>query len=118
MAEYGIDSKGLFGGSDPQDASFGGGFLEVQYDLLAERSLLWALRYDFIRNFAQGDATTEKKTGDLDGVTWAVRYDWVDTGRLAVILHGEYSHLKTKSTSVDGSNQTDNRFTVAFDLML
>jgi hypothetical protein len=118
MAEYGIDSKGLFGGSDPQDASFGGGFLEVQYDLLADWSLLWALRYDVIRNFDQGDATTDKKKGDLDGVTWAVRYGWVDTGRLAVILHGEYSHVKTKATSVDGSAQTDNRFTVAFDLML
>jgi hypothetical protein len=118
MAEYGIDSKGLFGGSDPQDASFGGGFLEVQYDLLADWSLLWALRYDVIRNFDQGDATTDNKKGDLDGVTWAVRYDWVDTGSLAVILHGEYSHVKTKATSVDGNSQTDNRFTVAFDLML
>ncbi|MFZ5874852.1 MAG: hypothetical protein ACOYXU_00455 [Nitrospirota bacterium] len=118
VVEYGSDSSGLFGGSDPRSASFGGGFVEMQYDLLAEQSLLWALRYDVIRNFNQGDATTDKKTGDLDGVTWAVRYDWVDTGRLAVILHGEYSHVKTKATSVDGNDQTDNRFTVAFDLML
>jgi hypothetical protein len=118
LAEYGSDSAGLFGGSDPQTASFGGGFLEVQYDLLAERSWLWALRYDVIRNFSQGDATTDAKKGDLDGVTWAVRYDLVESSRLAVILHGEYSHAKTKATSVDGNDRTDNRYTVAIDLML
>ncbi len=118
LAEYGSDSAGLFGGSDPQTASFGGGYFEVQYDWLAERSLLWALRYDVIRNFSQGDATTDAKKGDLDGITWAARYDLVENRRLAVILHGEYSHAKTKATSLDGQDETDNRFTVAFDLML
>ncbi|MFZ5862577.1 MAG: hypothetical protein ACOYXR_07055 [Nitrospirota bacterium] len=117
LVAYGRDSAGLFGGSDPQDASFWGGFLELQYDLLADWSLLWALRYDIIRNLDQGDATTDSHTGDLDGVTWAVRYDWMETNRVALILHGEYSHSKTEATSFDGNDQIDNRFTAALDLM-
>lgn len=126
LLAYGSDSAGLFGGSEPQSASFGGGFLEVQYDLLSDWSLMGVLRYDIIRNsgrffllnFRQGDASTESKRGDLDGVTLAVRYDFVETSRLALIVHGEYSHLKTKETSVDGNDTTNNRFTVAVDLML
>jgi hypothetical protein len=126
LLEYGRDSAGLFGGSDPQDAAFGGGYVEVQYDLRKERSLMGVLRYDIIRNsgrflflnFGQGDATTDSKTGDLDAITLAARYDLIETTRLALIIHGEYSHEKTKGTSVDFHDETDNRMTVAVDLML
>jgi hypothetical protein len=126
LLEYGTDSAGLFGGSDPQSASFGGGYIEVQYDLLKERSLMGVVRYDIIRNsgrflfldFQQGDATTDAQKGDLDAITLAARYDLIETTRLSLIIHGEYSHEKTKGTSVDGHDETDNRMTVAVDLML
>jgi predicted lipid-binding transport protein (Tim44 family) len=98
----------------------------VQYDLLKERSLMGVLRYDIIRtsgqflflSFQQGDATTDAQKGDLDAVTLAARYDLIETTRLALIIHGEYSHEKTKGTSVDGHDETDNRFSVVVDLML
>jgi hypothetical protein len=115
---YGNDSSGLFGGSDPQSAAFFGGFLEAQYDMLKERSTILVLRYDLIRNLRQGDALTDNKKGDLDGATVAARYSWIETSRVALLFHGEYSHFKTKLTSVDGNDQTENRLTVAFDLML
>ncbi len=115
---YGHDSSGLFNGSDPQSATFAGGFLELQYDLLAEWSSILILRYDFVRNFDQGDALTDQKTGNLDGATVAARYRMFETSRLALLFHGEYSHVNTKLTSVDGNDQIDNRMTVAFDLML
>ncbi len=118
LAEYGSDSAGLFGGSDPQTASFGGGWIEMQYDLVAERAMMWILRYDMIRNFSQGDALTDAKTGDLDGVTAAARYGLLRTDRLSLLVHGEYSHVKRKGVSFDGNDRNDNRVTVAFDLMM
>jgi hypothetical protein len=76
-------------------------------------------RYDIIRNFQQGDGNTDKTKGDLDGVTVAARYRLVETNRLALLFHGEYSHLKTRGTSTpDENDQIDNRMTIAFDLML
>jgi hypothetical protein len=118
LALYGSDSSGLFNGSDPQTATFVGGFLEAQYDLLKDWTTMFVFRYDIIRNLDQGDATTDQKKGDLDGTTVAARYRMFETNRLALLFHGEYSHVKTKLTSVDGNDQTENRMTVAFDLML
>jgi hypothetical protein len=118
LALYGSDSSGLFNGSDPQTATYVGGFLEAQYDLLKDWSTMLVFRYDIIRNLDQGDATTDQKKGDLDGTTVAARYRMLETTRLALLFHGEYSHVKTKLTSVDGNDQTDNRLTLAFDLML
>ncbi|MEW6682331.1 MAG: hypothetical protein AB1451_05310 [Nitrospirota bacterium] len=118
LALYGSDSSGLFNGSDPQTATFIGGFLEARYDLLQDWSTMLVFRYDIIRNLDQGDATTDQKTGDLDGTTVAARYRMFETSRLALLFHGEYSHVKTKLTSVDGNDQTENRLTLAFDLML
>jgi hypothetical protein len=115
---YGSDSSGLFNGSDPQTATFWGGFLEAQYDLLNEWATMFVFRYDIIRNLNQGDALTDQKKGDLDGATIAGRYRMFETNRLALLFHGEYSHVKTKLTSVDGNDQTENRLTVAFDLIL
>jgi hypothetical protein len=115
---YGSDASGLFGGADPQEATFAGALVEVRYDLLKDWDALLIARYDIIRNSAQGDALTPKKTGDLDGVTLAARYTFLATRRLDVVLHGEYSHVQTRLTSVDGNDQNDNRLTVAFDLMM
>lgn len=115
---YGSDSSGLFNGSNPQTATFIGGFLEAQYDLLKDWTTMLVFRYDIIRNLSQGDEFTDQKKGDLDGATVAARYRMFETSRLALLFHGEYSHVKTKATSVDGNNQIDNRLTVAFDLML
>lgn len=114
---YGSDSAGLFG-RNAQEATFVGGFLEAQYDLLKEWTTMLVLRYDVVRNLNQGDALADQKGGDLDGVTIAARYRLFETSRLALLFHGEYSHVKTKFTSVDGNDQNDNRMTVAFDLML
>lgn len=118
LAEYGSDSAGLFGGSDPQTASFGGGWIEVQYDLVAERAMRWILRYDLIRNFSQGDAFTDAKKGDLDGMTASARYGVLRTDRLSLLVHGEYSHVKRKAVSFDGNDRNDNRITLALDLMM
>lgn len=118
LALYGSDAAELFNGTNPQTAAFAGGFLEAQYDLLKDWATILVLRYDMIRNFDQGDASTEQKKGDLDGATVAARYRFIETNRLALLFHGEYSHVKVKLTSVDGNDQTDNRITVAFDLMM
>ena len=119
---YGSDSKDLFIGADPQEATFTGGFVEAQYDLLKDWDAILVARFDIIRNGAQGDASTPKKTGDLDGVTLAARYNLLYTSRVNVVLHGEYSHVQTKLTSTlpitGGNDQNDNRIMVAFDLMM
>ncbi len=119
---HGSDSKDLFIGADPQGATFDGGFVEAQYDLIKDWDTILVARYDIIRNSAQGDASTPKKTGDLDGVTLAARYNLLYTSRVNVVLHGEYSHVQTKRTStlpvVGGNDQNDNRVMVAFDLMM
>ena len=122
---YGSDSKDLFGGADPQEATFTGGFVEAQYDLIKDWDTILVMRYDIIRNGAQGDgdaASMPKKTGDLDGVTLAARYNLLYTSRVNVVLHGEYSHVQTKLTSTlpipGGNDQNDNRVMVAFDLMM
>jgi hypothetical protein len=119
---YGSDSKDLFIGADPQAATFAGGFVEAQYDLLKDWDTILVARFDIIRNNAQGDASTPKKTGDLDGVMLAARYNLLDTRRVNVVLHGEYSHVQTKLTSTlpitGGNDQNDNRMMVAFDLMM
>ncbi len=119
---YGSDGKDLFIGADPQEATFTGGFVEAQYDLLKDWDTILVARFDIIRNGAQGDASTPKKTGDLDGVTLAARYNLFYTRRVNVVLHGEYSHVQTKLTSTlpitGGNDQNDNRMMVAFDLMM
>jgi hypothetical protein len=118
---HGSDSKNLFLGANPQEATFDGGFVEAQYDLIKDWDTILVARYDIIRNSAQGDAdasATPKKTGDLDGVTLAARYNLLYTSRVNVVLHGEYSHVQTKLTSVGGNDQNDNRVMVAFDLMM
>ncbi len=118
LALYGNDAAELFNGIDPQSATFAGGFLEAQYDLLKDWATILVLRYDMIRNFNQGDGTTEEKKGDLDGATVAARYRLIETNRLALLFHGEYSHVKSKLTSVDENDQIENRMTIAFDLMM
>jgi hypothetical protein len=118
LALYGSDSAELFNGTSPRTATFAGGVLEAQYDLLKDWAMMLVFRYDMIRNFDQGDADTEERKGDLDGATVAARYRLVETNRLALLFHGEYSHVKTKLITIDGSDQTDNRMTVAFDLMM
>ncbi|MBI3607660.1 MAG: hypothetical protein HY207_06820 [Nitrospirae bacterium] len=118
LGVYGSDSAGLFTVSDPQDATFAGGFVEGQYDLLKDWNTILVARFDVIRNNKQGNALTAKKTGDLDGVTLAALYNLVESSRIDLVLHGEYSHVTTKLTSVDGNTQNDNRFVVAFDLMM
>jgi hypothetical protein len=119
---YGNDSQDLFIGATPQEAAFNGGFVEAQYDLIKDWDTILVARYDIIRNSAQGDALTPKKTGDLDGVTLAARYNLLYTRRVNVVLHGEYSHVQTKLTSTlpitGGNDQNDNRMMVAFDLMM
>jgi hypothetical protein len=119
---HGSDSKDLFGLATPQEAAFNGGFVEAQYDLIKDWDTILVARYDIIRNSAQGDALTPKKTGDLDGVTLAARYNLLYTRRVNVVLHGEYSHVQTKLTSTlpitGGNDQNDNRMMVAFDLMM
>ena len=118
---HGSDSKNLFLGANPQEATFDGGFVEAQYDLIKDWDTILVARYDIVRNSAQGDAdasATPKKTGDLDGVTLAARYNLLYTSRVNVVLHGEYSHVQTKLTSVGGNDQNDNRVMVAFDLMM
>jgi hypothetical protein len=119
---YGSDSKDLFIVADPQEATFTGGFLEAQYDLQKDWDTILVARFDIIRNGTQGDASTPKKTGDLDGVTLAARYNLLYTSRVNVVLHGEYSHVQTKLTSTlpitGGNDQNDNRIMVAFDLMM
>lgn len=118
VAVYGSDGEKLFGGVAPQGATFGGGFIEAQYDVLKDWSTLLVFRYDIVRTFSQGDALMSKKTGDVDGMTVAARYRVLDTDRWGLVMHGEYSHVDTKLTSVDGNDQIDNRVTVAFDLMM
>ena len=122
LGVYGSDSAGLFGGAEPQDATFTGGFVEGRYDLLKDWNTILVARFDIIRNGAQGDTSTPQKTGDLDGVTLAARYNLLYTSRVNVVLHGEYSHVTTKLTSTlpipKGNDQNDNRFVVAFDLMM
>ena len=119
---HGSDGKDLFSGANPQEATFDGGFVEAQYDLIKDWDTILVARYDIIRNSAQGDASTPKKTGDLDGVTLAARYNLLYTSRVNVVLHGEYSHVQTKFTSTlpitGGNDQNDNRVMVAFDLMM
>ena len=120
---HGSDSKDLFlSAATRQEATFDGGFVEAQYDLIKDWDTILVARYDIIRNSAQGDASTPKKTGDLDGVTLAVCYNLLYTSRVNVVLHGEYSHVQTKLTSrlpiTDGNDQNDNRIMVAFDLMM
>jgi hypothetical protein len=123
LGVYGSDSAELFSVSDPQDATFTGGFVEGRYDLLKDWNTILVARFDIIRNGAQGDNTSiPKKTGDLDGVTLAALYNLLESSRINLVLHGEYSHVKTKLTSTlpvpDGNDQNDNRFVVAFDLMM
>ncbi len=118
LGVYGSDSAELFGGSDPQAATFTGGFIEGQYDLLKDWSTILLARFDIIRNGKQGDALIAKKTGDLDGVTLAALYNLVESSRIDLVLHGEYSHVKRSLMSVDGNDQNDNRMVVAFDLMM
>src|SRR3990172_3576041 len=119
---YGSDSKDLFIGAGPQEATFTGGFVEGQYDLLNDLETILFSPFDIIRNGAQGEASLQKKTGDLDGVTLAARYNLFYTRRVNVVLHGEYSHVQTKLTSTlpvpGGNDQNDNRFMVALDLMM
>jgi hypothetical protein len=118
LGVYGSDSAGLFGGAEPQDAMFTGGFVEGRYDLLKDWNTILVARFDIIRNGTQGDALTEKKTGDLDGVTLAALYNLLESSRINLVVHAEYNHVTTKLTSVDGNDQNDNRFVVAFDLMM
>lgn len=115
---YGSDGRKFFGGIAPREATFAGGFLEAQYDLLKDWSTLLVFRYDMIRSLGQGDALAPKKRGDVDGVTVAARYRFFETDRLSVAFHGEYSHVETKLISVDGNDQIDNRLTAAFDVMM
>ncbi|MEO5657194.1 MAG: hypothetical protein ABIO65_13040, partial [Nitrospiria bacterium] len=115
---YGSDGRKFFGGINSKDATFAGGFLEAQYDVLKDWSTLLVFRYDMIRSLGQGDAQAPKKRGDVDGATVAARYRFLETDRLSVIFHGEYSHVETKLMSVDGNDQIENRVTAAFDVMM
>ncbi|TKB32516.1 MAG: hypothetical protein E8D51_10100 [Nitrospira sp.] len=111
------DSKALFssqGIANPQVAKWTGGFVEADYNF----SPPWVVyyRYDWIRNTVQGDATFDKRFGDVDSQTVAARYHLIVSKRTAVALHAELSNTKSYKTGAFGDNQISNVALVGADL--
>lgn len=103
------DSKALFssqGITNAQAARWNGGFLEADYNF----SPPWVVyyRYDWIRNNFQGDATFEKKFGNIDAHTVAARYHLMVSKRTALALHAELSTTRSYKTGTFGDDQIAN----------
>jgi hypothetical protein len=112
------DNRPLFSSqttvTTPQAARWTGGFIEADYNF----SPPWVVyyRYDWIRNNFQGDASFDKKFGNVDAHTVAARYHLMVSKRTAVALHAELSTMRTSKTGAFNDDQIANVGLIGADL--
>ncbi|MBS0168481.1 MAG: hypothetical protein JSR29_20550 [Nitrospira sp.] len=100
------DSANLFrsqGILNAQASRWNGGFVEVDYNFVIPAVAYY--RFDWIRNNFQGDPTFDKKFGNVESHTIAMRYHLYQSKRTALSFHGEFSHTKTTKTGAFGEDQ-------------
>jgi hypothetical protein len=130
---HGNDSKNLFASQSvanvgnvvgavgsPQNASWNGGFVELDYfptllPFLNVPDWFFAYRYDIIRNNRQGDATFAHNYNNVDSHTFLARYFIHQSTRTDLAMHAEYNTYKTKGVGVGGGDLLGQTMLVGLD---
>jgi hypothetical protein len=120
---HGNDSKNLFtsqGIASAQNASWNGGFVELDYyptllPFLNVPDWFFAYRYDIVRNNRQGDATFAHNYNNVDSHTFLVRYFIHQSTRTDLAMHAEYNTYKTKGVGVGGGDLLGQTMLVGLD---
>ncbi|MBI1820757.1 MAG: hypothetical protein HYR79_03510 [Nitrospirae bacterium] len=85
--------KDAFMAGTAQDASYQGGFIELQYQINPLQMRLIG-RADRVKNLDQGDSMMMEDTNDMSRYTLAVRWNTVSTNRVSFVPIVEFSDLK------------------------
>lgn len=120
---HGNDSKDLFvsqGIASAQNASWNGGFVELDYypallPFLNVPDWFFAYRYDIIRNNQQGDATFAHNYNNVDSHTFLARYFIHQSTRTDLALHAEYNTYRTKGVGTGGGDLLGQTMLVGLD---
>lgn len=111
------DSADLFrsqGVTNAQTSRWNGGFVQADYNFVPQGVLYY--RFDWIRNNFQGDATFDKRFGNVEGHTVAARYHVMVSKRTALAFHAELSSTRSYKTGAFGADQIANVVFVGGDL--
>jgi hypothetical protein len=97
------------GGTNFQNASWNGGFVELDWyptvlPFTNSAGWLFTYRYDIIRNVRQGDPTFAKTYNDVDSHTAMIRYYIHQSTRTDLALHAEYNWYKDKGVGANSGN--------------
>ena len=121
---HGNDSKNLFAAqstiTSPQNASWNGGFVELDYfptllPFLNVPDWFFAYRYDIIRNNRQGDATFAHNYNNVDSHTFLARYFIHQSTRTDLAVHAEYNTYRTKGAGAGGGDLLGQTMLVGLD---
>lgn len=120
---HGNSSKNLFvsqGIAGAQNASWNGGFVELDYyptllPFLNVPDWFFAYRYDIIRNDRQGDPTFNHNYNNVDSQTFLVRYFLHQSTRTDLALHAEYNTYRTKGVGTGGGDLLGQTMLVGLD---
>ena len=120
---HGNSSKNLFvsqGIAGAQNASWNGGFVELDYyptllPFLNVPDWFFAYRYDIIRNDRQGDPTFKHNYNNVDSQTFLVRYFLHQSTRTDLALHAEYNTYRTKGVGTGGGDLLGQTMLVGLD---
>ncbi len=103
---------GVFGDpGNPQNASWNGAFVELDYyptllPVLGWTDWFFSYRYDLIRNNRQGFSNFASNFGDVNSHTATIRYFIHQSTRTDVAWHTEFNWYNVKGVATNGTNLT------------